>query len=131
MSETQQPGYPSTVQATPAPAAPIDTAPPVDQGVQVAPPETAATRPAYLENVVPLNVTGIQRPALDSCPKCTVGLLYVTKWDPDATHEIGQPIYFPQKLSGGSVARYCFNCGHAETVALNPTDAPPNPNPGA
>lgn len=79
----------------------------------------------------PVNISGFADPKLPPCPNCTVGVVYVVAWDPDAIHEKGQPIYHPAKISGGSVVTGCFNCGHRESHAMNPQDAPVDPRPGA
>jgi hypothetical protein len=69
----------------------------------------------------------LAEPALDHCPSCKQGLLYVIAFDPDATHEAGQALYAPRKLSGGSAHRKCFFCEYGDTVALNPSTAPQRP----
>lgn len=74
---------------------------------------------------------GIPKPDNAACPNCEIGLLYATVWDEDSTHEKGQPIYAPLQLSGGTVAVVCLSCGHSESRAMDPREAPPNPLPGA
>ena len=96
------------------------------------PAETRPTAPAYVEQAdEQVNKSGVDKPDLPSCPSCTVGVLYPIVWDPNATHEIGQPIYAPQLLSGGAVQLLCFACGFQESRSMNPQPAPVNPNPGA
>lgn len=104
-----------------------------EQAAPSAPPaETQAAAPAYVAKTdEQVNRSGVEKPDQPQCPNCGVGVLYVITWDPNATHEIGQPIYAPAQLSGGSVTLSCFNCGFGETRPMNPQTAPPNPNPGA
>lgn len=122
---------------------------PVAANVQVAPPENETgvpaaqtapagdpTRPAAPEyiansNEKGKNTTPYENPGLQPCTKCDVGVLYVIAWDDKALHEVGQPIYAPNMLSGGVVKVACFNCGHGETFPMNPAEAPVNPNSGA
>jgi hypothetical protein len=84
---------------------------------------------AHEEGAAPIHVAApqITRPDLDACPKCNVGLLYVIAYDADAQHEQQNPVFNPKHYSGGSASRYCFNCGHGDTVALNPSPAPADP----
>lgn len=109
------------------------TQPPPDGGTQAPPPQTEAAKPAYLEGEQPKMTIDEALATYDakSCAVCNVGVVRVITFDPDAKHEVGQPIYFPAKLSGGSVGTICPNCGDGQTYALAPRDAPPNPNPGA
>lgn len=53
------------------------------------------------------------------CPRCTVGVLYVTVWDPDATHEAGENEGLADAPSGGAYHFRCFNCGNRGSVAFN------------
>lgn len=63
-----------------------------------------------------------------SCPNCTVGVLYVVRYDPDSLHEQGQeysPGLSPPSLpkgfeSGGAYEVKCFHCDWGASYALNP-----------
>lgn len=79
----------------------------------------------------PVNKSGFPDPKLPACPNCKIGVLYVVAWDPDATHENGQPIYAPRELSGGAVVAGCLNCGHRESHPMDPQEAPVDPRSGA
>lgn len=55
------------------------------------------------------------------CPNCTHGVLYVTRYDPDADYERGQDMTAANQLhSGGAYSVYCFNCTYSESIPLNP-----------
>lgn len=110
-----------------------DAAPANSGGENVASDETRSRAPGYIDasGERGKNTTPFVRPDLQGCPKCGIGLLYPTTWDENALHEKDQPVYSPNMLSGGSVSVTCFNCGHGETHALNPTEAPVNPRSGA
>jgi hypothetical protein len=69
----------------------------------------------------------LERPNLDPCPSCKIGLMYPITWDEEARHEQGQAIFAPAILSGGSALRSCFHCGYGDSVALNPSPAPAKP----
>lgn len=46
------------------------------------------------------------------CENCTVGVLLVTLYDPDSTHEAGQDLSADnQHESGGRYETQCFACG--------------------
>lgn len=131
MSEVQQPDPTATKSVTTDQVADT-TVPDATTAAPVADP-TRVSEPAYIAESPDkgTNVTPFVKPDLQPCPNCPTGLLYVIGYDDKALHEVGQPIYFPVKLSGGSVSVHCFTCGHGETHPLNPQDAPVNPNSGA
>jgi hypothetical protein len=79
------------------------------------------------EGAVAPAVDNIGRPQLDPCPQCKIGLLYIIAYDEAATHESGQPLFAPRKASGGSALRSCLHCGFGDSVALAPSDSPPDP----
>lgn len=62
------------------------------------------------------------------CPNCSVGVLYVTRYDVDALHEKGQHVAPVGSLpalpsgyeSGGAYEVRCFNCEWSASYALNP-----------
>lgn len=69
----------------------------------------------------PLSFDDVQ---FQDCPRCTVGVLYVTVWDPDSTHEAGENEGLAVAESGGSYHFRCFNCDNRGSVAFNaPLDA--------
>lgn len=46
------------------------------------------------------------------CPNCSVGVLYVIRYDPDSLHEVGQSLQADnQHESGGAYETNCFYCG--------------------
>lgn len=46
------------------------------------------------------------------CGNCTVGVLHVIRYDPDALHEVGQDLTADnQNESGGAYETQCFYCG--------------------
>lgn len=59
--------------------------------------------------------------AFRQCPRCTVGVLVVTRFDPEALHEHGQTILADKVLSGGAVGYYCPSCEHGFSEAINPS----------
>lgn len=90
-----------------------------------------ATPPAPSER--PGITLGAGAPSLQSlqeqlCPNCHTGVLYVTRYDPDALHEKGQEIWVqnqPRALptgweSGGAYEVQCFACGWTHSFPLNP-----------
>lgn len=62
------------------------------------------------------------------CPNCSVGVLYVTRYDPLALHEAGQdyqpgigPASMPTGFeSGGAYELKCASCEWSASYALNP-----------
>lgn len=54
------------------------------------------------------------------CPRCTVGVLQVVRFDPDALHERGQTIEHGNPLSGGAVGYWCPACETGSSEAINP-----------
>lgn len=78
-------------------------------------------------------VVGDAAPALADlqnqlCPNCSVGVLYVTHYDPNALHEAGQdrgdrlnpPALSAGYESGGAYAVKCLACDWSQSYALNP-----------
>lgn len=76
---------------------------------------------------------GDKAPALESlqnqlCPNCSVGVLYVTRYDVDALHEAGQdvgqgttPAPLPAGFeSGGAYDVKCFHCEWSQSYPFNP-----------
>ncbi|HET9765265.1 MAG TPA: hypothetical protein VFS60_00375, partial [Thermoanaerobaculia bacterium] len=60
--------------------------------------------------------------ALDysTCPKCEIGVLRVTGFDPAAIHEALQgTMAVPFEASGGAAHRHCFLCGYHESEPLH------------
>lgn len=53
------------------------------------------------------------------CPNCSVGVLHVVTFDPEATHEIGQAVD-PSATSGGAAQRRCLHCDYSDSIPLNP-----------
>lgn len=55
------------------------------------------------------------------CPNCHTGVLYVTRYDPEALHEQGQGDALAKgKESGGGYAVRCFHCEFTDSRAFNP-----------
>lgn len=52
------------------------------------------------------------------CTRCGVGVLYVTRWDPEALHEQGENEPAPELASGGAYEVRCFNCDFRESRAF-------------
>lgn len=123
--QTEQPG----TQTTTPPSVTPDPAPPIQAPTQTPPVETSPVAPGYLSGSdAKMTLTEAKELYGDTmCPYCNIGVRYVASFDPDATHEIGQPIYFPNQLSGGHVGVVCMSCGKGETFPLNPQDGPPRP----
>jgi hypothetical protein len=56
-----------------------------------------------------------------TCPNCTVGVLYVTRYDPNAIHESDQgEALAKDHESGGAYDIECRNCGFTDSRAFNP-----------
>lgn len=79
-----------------------------------------ATAPVASEpNTEASDAPGNYPPTLESlqgksCPNCHTGVLYVTRYDPEALHEQGQDLSAQnQNPSGGAYQVYCFNCTYS------------------
>lgn len=92
----------------------------------------AAPAPSGDTAVTPIEAgkpLGDSAPSLESlqaqeCPNCHTGVLYVTRYDPNATHEQGQDLSAANQVrSGGAYQVYCFNCTYSESRSLNPESA--------
>ena len=81
-----------------------------------------------------VNAETVQLPPLrdligHQCPDCETGVVTITAYDPDATHESGENAKIVgDSASGGAFAWSCPNCGHNGSVAAN--DLGPWSNPG-
>jgi len=53
------------------------------------------------------------------CPNCHSGVLLVTRYDPEALHEVGQGID-PSASSGGAYDVRCFQCEYTDSRPLRP-----------
>lgn len=60
--------------------------------------------------------------AFRQCPRCTVGVLQVIRFDPEALHEHGQTIEDGRVRSGGAVGFFCPSCETGSSEAINPTE---------
>lgn len=102
----------------PGSAVPAD--PTATQAANTPPSSGGTTQQATSDTVTDDNGT----PSLDSlqndrCPNCHTGVLYVTRYDPDALHEVGQDLSAAnQQASGGAYQVYCFNCTYSESRAF-------------
>lgn len=90
-------------------------------------PSTTASEPATTQtDSKPGESLGNNAPKLESlqhqtCPNCTVGVLYVTRYDPEALHEAGQGgALLKGHESGGAYDVECRNCGFTDSRAFNP-----------
>jgi predicted RNA-binding Zn-ribbon protein involved in translation (DUF1610 family) len=55
-----------------------------------------------------------------TCPDCGTGIVTITAYDPDATHEKGEnAAILGDRATGGSFAWRCENCGHTGSVGAN------------
>lgn len=55
-----------------------------------------------------------------SCPDCETGVVTITSYDPDATHEAGENSKLVgDSASGGAFTWSCPFCGHNGSVAAN------------
>lgn len=53
------------------------------------------------------------------CPNCSVGVLYVTRYDPEASHEKGENVkLLAEDSTGGAYEVNCFNCHFHESRVL-------------
>ena len=63
----------------------------------------------------------LQQLEYQACPNCTVGVLYVTRYDPFALHEADQGTALRKgSESGGGYEVRCFNCDYTDSRAFNP-----------
>lgn len=83
--------------------------------------ETAAPAPIEAGKTMGKDAPKLESLQGEMCPNCHTGVLYVTRYDPDATYEQGQSLNAANQVqSGGGYQVYCFNCTYSESRAFNP-----------
>lgn len=100
--------------------------PPTHETPQTRTTETSSDDAETTTSNEPGKPLGDNAPKLESlqhqhCPNCTTGVLYVTRYDPNALHEAGQGAALAAgHESGGAYDVECRNCGFTDSRALNP-----------